>query len=379
MSLLQVRPSSLISFLREREVVPPPLTVIDVGCSGGLNPAWRAWGDRLSGLGVDVLVDEVERLTAAETNPAVRYVAARAGLPGKQSSTVSNYALHRSQGYLATMILGDRHRTDFQELWREAVGSKTAPTEANYSNVADPMADPFFAYYARHFAQQSLPRMTDRSATLDELWDGPADMLKIDTDGWDFDVLQGAERVLGSCLAVEIEAQFHGPVSPTANVFCNIDAFLRERGFSLFRLAPVHYARSALPKPFLYDIPANNQAGQITWADALYVRDLAGKDVEDDRLRTLALILDLYELEDAAAEILLSTPGLIEGGLDFLARKVHGVSYREVTDAFIADPVAFHRRLANNSCAEPRDAGGGLGARVAQWTRRLLGRFPKGN
>jgi hypothetical protein len=54
MSLLQARPSSLISFLREREIVPPPLTVIDVGCSGGLNPAWRAWGNRLSGLGVDV-------------------------------------------------------------------------------------------------------------------------------------------------------------------------------------------------------------------------------------------------------------------------------------------------------------------------------------
>lgn len=345
MSLLRAKEPSLISFLCSEGVVPPALALIDVGCSGGLNPAWRAWGDRLSALGVDVLIDEVDRLTSIETNPSVRYVAARAGMAGTALPTASNYSLHRSQGYLATAALADRSRTDFVELWRETVNSKTAPSEANYSNVADPMADPFFAYYAQRFAQQTAPRMTDRSATIDELWSGRVDMLKIDTDGWDFDVLRGSESALASCLAVEIETQFHGPISATANVFCNIDAFLRERGFSLFRLTPVTYARSALPKPFLYDIPANNHGGQIVWADALYVRDLAGTDVEPDRLRTLALILDLYELEDAAAEVLLATPGLFEGALDFLARKVHGVSYREVTDAFLADPIGFHRRI----------------------------------
>jgi hypothetical protein len=110
-------------------------------------------------------------------------------------------------------------------------------------------------------------------------------------------------------------------------------------------LEPVNYARSALPLPFLYDIPANNVRGQITWADALYVRDFDGAQVEHDRLGTLALILDVYELEDAAAEILLATPDLFPGALDFLARKVHGVSYQEVTEAFMADPIGFHHRL----------------------------------
>lgn len=345
MSLLKALHPSLVGFVRDQGFALPTLNLIDVGCSGGLHPAWREWGDRLSALGVDALVDEVDRLAAAETNPSIRYVCARAGNTEQATPSLSNYSLHRSQGYLATAALMAERHSDFQKLWKDTISSKTVPTEANYSNVGDPMADPFFGYFARRFAQQELPRMTDRCATIDELWNGPADMLKIDTDGWDFDVLRGAEAVLGSCLAVEIETQFHGPISPTANVFCNIDSFLRERGFSLFRLEPVSYGRSALPRPFLYEIPANTAGGQIMWADALYVRDLAGKDIEPDRLRSLALILDLYGLEDAAAEILLATPGLFEGGLDFLSNKLYGVSYKRVTDAFLADPINFHRRL----------------------------------
>lgn len=345
MSLLQPKESSLVSFLRDSNITPPPVMLIDVGCSGGLNPAWRAWGARLAALGIDVLTDEIDRLTASETNPQISYVAARAGAQDGQVPARSNYSLHRSQGYLATAALANRSCRDFLELWRRTVNGKTVPTEANYSNLVDPMADPFYAFYARRFSNVMSPRTTDRWATIDELWSGPVDILKIDTDGWDFDVLRGAEKVLTSCLAIEIETQFHGPITPTANVFCNIDSFLRDRGFSLFRLEPVTYARSALPLPFLYDIPANNIRGQITWADALYIRDFAGGEVEQDRLGTLALILDLYELEDVAAEILLATPGLFPGALDFLARKVHGVSYREVTEAFMADPIGFHHRL----------------------------------
>lgn len=343
MSLLNVTKPTLISFLREQGGTPPMLRLIDVGCSGGLNSAWREWGGQLTALGIDMLVDEIEKLSAVETNPAVKYVAARAGVADQDVSVSSNYVLHRSLGYLATAALADRNQKDFAELWRKTVGREAVPTEANYSNLASPMSDPFFAYYARRFSQQISPRMTSRLAIVDELWSGPVDVLKVDTDGWDFDVLRGAEEALASCLAVEIETQFHGPVSPTSNVFCNIDSFLRCRGFSLFRLAPVSYARSALPMPFMYDIPANNHRGQVTWADALYIRDMAGQECEPDRLCTLALILDLYELEDAAAEILLRTPTLIPGGLDFLARKVHGVSYREVTQAFMLDPIKFHR------------------------------------
>ncbi len=206
------------------------------------------------------------------------------------------------------------------------------------------MSDPFFGYYARRNAPDL--RLATTTTTLDELVTTPIDVMKIDTDGYELDVLHGAEKLLQSCLAIEVETQFHGLISETSNVFCNIDSFLRAKGFSLYKLSPIHYSRSALPRAFLYDIPAQNAAGQIVWADALYFRQ--GETTE--QCRNLALLFDLYGLEDAAADILLSMPGLFDGvedrpALDFLARKIHGpeATYKKVIEAFLANPIGFAR------------------------------------
>src|SRR5437868_13568217 len=51
-------------------------TLIDVGCSLGLELHWRSFGDQLRAIGVDPLVDECARLQREETNPAVKYLAA---------------------------------------------------------------------------------------------------------------------------------------------------------------------------------------------------------------------------------------------------------------------------------------------------------------
>jgi hypothetical protein len=176
------------------------------------------------------------------------------------------------------------------------------------------------------------------------------DVLKIDTDGYEFDVLRGASKALSSCLVVETEVQFHGPVGPEANVFCNIDAHLRQAGFSLLKLDLAHYGRGALPRPFAYDIPAQTTGGPLAWADALYARDLADPNYEKkfdfavspERAATLALILDTYELEDMAAELVLAYPGLFgagkdEGVLDILSTKLHGPNnvYRQSAAAFM--------------------------------------------
>ena len=362
MTLLSAANTSLVEFVAGHGLPLPPLHVVDVGVSGGLNPAWRKWDNRLAAVGIDAIEDEIERLTKLEENPSVRYVASRAVAPRGAPLTTSlnsNYALHRSLAYLAAQILSRPNREtterDFFRLWRDTVSGRMSPPpiEANYSNIDDPVSDPFYGYYARHFAGSGKPRVADRMATVDELLASTrlprVDVLKVDTDGWDFDVLRGSEKALQTCLAVEIEVQFHGPVSDMSNVFCNIDSFLRRKGFSLFKLAPVTYARSALPKPFLYDIPAQNESGQVMWADALYVRTALPTGDIDGR-RNLALVLDLYGLEDATAEILLETPGLFDGQqdrelLDFLARKVHGhgVTYRELVESFLADPVHFAR------------------------------------
>ena len=55
-------------------------TLVDIGCSGGISPAWRQFGEGLCALGFDPHVQEVERLRQAETLRGVSYAAAYAGL-----------------------------------------------------------------------------------------------------------------------------------------------------------------------------------------------------------------------------------------------------------------------------------------------------------
>jgi FkbM family methyltransferase len=372
-SLLFPAERCLVDFLLSSGAELAPFRLVDVGVSGGLHPAWRRWHDRLIALGLDAFDDEVDRLSAAETNSSIKYLAARLASPSSDPTDPerTNYSLHRSQPYLATAVLkGMAHDTkleSFRELQRNLANGIGIdyPLEANYANVKNPMSDPFFGYYARRFARKEAPRMTSRLATLDQVLEETnlpvIDFLKIDTDGYDFDVLRGGESAIASgCLAIEIEIQFQGRISQKANTFCNIDGFLRDHGFTLFKLAPVSYGRSALPRPFLLDIPAQTESGQVVWADALYARDLAdanyalkfGLSPTTSQLQNLALIFDLYGMEDAAAEILLAAPNLFAPLddatlLNFLAGKLYGVrvTYRDVIEAFMTDPIHFHKKL----------------------------------
>src|SRR5262249_57193948 len=50
-------------------------TLVDIGCSGGIDQLWRQFGDRLAGVGFDASASECRRLAAEETNPNVHYVA----------------------------------------------------------------------------------------------------------------------------------------------------------------------------------------------------------------------------------------------------------------------------------------------------------------
>ncbi len=368
------------AFLRKRGVLPD-LYLIDVGVSGGIHEAWRAWGDRLVALGIDVLENEVERLRVSETLPHVGYEAAKvtapaADEPAQPDRTRTNYALHRSAAYLGTALAAKGQNASakmsaaaFIALWKGVIGGAAGvvPQEANYANVPDPLKDPFYAHYQRLF-ERSLAaagniRYASRSATLDEIvrQNGlpKIDLIKIDTDGFELYVLRGAGETLArNCLAVEVEVQFHGRTDANANVFANIDAFLRQRGFTLMKLETQNYGRSALPRAFVYhDLPAQTVGGPIQWGDALYMRDLLGDrqsagapDAVDARsVQVAAMLLDSYDLGDAAAELILAFPQCFGDSatefLDVLAKRIHGpgATYSDVIERF-GDSVARYRR-----------------------------------
>src|SRR5206468_7179825 len=88
--------------------------------------------------------------------------------------------------------------------------------------------------------------------TLDE-WSASAgisnvDFLKLDTQGAELDILRGGERVLASVRALEVEVEFN-PIYLNQPLFGDIDRFLRDRGFVLWKLSTMaHYSRAGVSR-----------------------------------------------------------------------------------------------------------------------------------
>src|SRR5689334_25444488 len=55
------------------------LCLLDVGASGGIHTRWSDFADRLTAVGFDPLISEVDRLNAIETRSKIRYEAAYVG------------------------------------------------------------------------------------------------------------------------------------------------------------------------------------------------------------------------------------------------------------------------------------------------------------
>ena len=58
-----------------------PFVLLDIGCSGGIHPAFREFGNDLIAHGIDPVREERERLQRAETLAGVKYHATFVGLP----------------------------------------------------------------------------------------------------------------------------------------------------------------------------------------------------------------------------------------------------------------------------------------------------------
>lgn len=311
------------------------LCLLDVGASGGIHKRWSLLGNRLTAVGFDPLVAEVDRLNRLETRPKVRYEAASVGchdydslfppsIRNDPAASRFNQPFHRSSAAQAHAIL---HRDYVQQVFNSGAALEYSP----------------------------------RTITLDDyLASSPQlrpDFLKVDTDGSDYAVLLGASGLIesGMLLGISIETQFHGAVHDSANCFCNIDRFLRQRGFSLFDLTPQRYSRAALPAPFVSSIPAQTISGQVGFAKAVYFRDLAAPSYElmfgfaptRERLLKLLCLYVLHGLNDCAAELLVTSDVLATEPrraalLDALTPRTFGDrSYDAYIARFTDDPLAW--------------------------------------
>jgi FkbM family methyltransferase len=98
---------------------------------------------------------------------------------------------------------------------------------------------------------------------LDSVCDVQPDMLKVDTQGTELDILQGAGRLLDRVMAVELEVEFVPQYEGQA-LFADIDAIMRSKGFMLRGLRRTSWRQRA-PSPHAY-------GGQLMHGDVLYLR-----------------------------------------------------------------------------------------------------------
>ena len=134
--------------------------------------------------------------------------------------------------------------------------------------------------------------------------------MKIDVEGAELDVCQGAEKLLStSVLGLWIEVQFWQRFQATP-VFHEAHSYLDNLGFLLFDLVPQARVWRAKGVPAGRPVPGR---GQLIDANALYFRNLLGEidtvsnaDCSKYRIMVLkqASLAEVYDYADFAIELL---------------------------------------------------------------------------
>lgn len=250
-----------------------PLVLVDAGARGGLKKNWLAAERHLRLIGFEPDKREFTRLverTRAE----------------QSGNTFFDVALHNRREALRLHVARDRGLTSMFE-----------PNRPFLDQFPD--ADRFDTVDTHEVQGDRLDDQLEAGQVSE------VDFIKVDTQGSELFVLEGASRVLASrVIGVEAEVEFT-PIYKDQPVFAEVDAFMRGQGFLLFGLRPCYWKRSAgraIGGPY----------GQIIWADALYLKSLpalratvAGLDAERRKSKILKAIsiAMLYGYDDYALEI----------------------------------------------------------------------------
>ena len=206
--------------------------LLDVGCSGGIDPRFRAFEPHFKALAVDASKAECKRLRDRETNPEVEYLASF--VVGKTGDKVD-----LENGQASPLILRIRDRLSFMRtreiregrVAKASFEEKLRHNEWEMTELADPSKPAI------------VPDLLASRGWTD------LDYLKIDIDGLDYEVLKSFDGKLAALnvLGVQLEVYFVGTDADGEHTFHNTDRFMRRQGFELFRLDVRTYSSRALP------------------------------------------------------------------------------------------------------------------------------------
>jgi len=134
------------------------------------------------------------------------------------------------------------------------------------------------------------------------------DCIKIDTQGYELEILKGSLNILNQVKFLELEVEFN-PQYKNQPLFSDIDLFLREKGFLLLGIRRTYWRRQVND-----DLPKSHFGGQIMHGDAIYynARHLDNEAFASVKeLIKYCTILSLYKQDDFISHIFGSTKGVL--------------------------------------------------------------------
>lgn len=212
-----------------------PFAMVDIGASGGAVAEWRKLGKYLQIVGFEP--DEREYINLSKKKESNRNVTYLNTLVHKEYNPRAKFNLYKVQ-QLSSIFLPNVD-----------VLSKFGKTDAwaVVQNV--------------EVKVDSLDNQL-RINNIDDV-----DFIKIDTQGSELMVLEGATKILeGAVFGIYIETEFT-PVYKNQPLFSEVDVFLRKRGFQLFEIIRAKYWKRPIDGRFV------TSRGQIMYGDMLYLRN----------------------------------------------------------------------------------------------------------
>jgi len=214
-----------------------PVVIIDVGARGGLSGTWEPLRGLMRGIGFEPDEDECRRLNGA---------------------TGANVS------YVPTALSNKKHEAALYVTRKASCCSLLEPNSAFVDRFLN--SEDFEVTEVISVSCDTLDNVVQTEGIED------IDFIKLDTQGSELWVLEGADRVLAEfCVfGIRVEVEF-SPLYKNQPLFVDVDTYLRERGFALFDI------RARLGRKVRRTAPAGSGSfqGQGLWSYALYFRDFA--------------------------------------------------------------------------------------------------------
>jgi FkbM family methyltransferase len=263
--------------------IEKPINLIDVGAAGGAIEGWQQFGDKARVFCFEARDDESDDLSSANVQSTIEYV--------------------------PLALSKDDRGIDL-----------TITSNLGCSSVYPPVRQLYRAYPAcaqmRPVAVAHCPSTTI-DAFMAERGVDRVLSIKLDTQGSELEILRGAERALEQALFLIVETEFN-TLYEGQPLFCDVDRFLRDRGFVLWRLGNLcHYSTGKIGgdthNVLVGTDPVEQQMvpvphGQLFWGDSFYVKAAATALSEEKLDRDVAIagaaLVSQWNFWDLALEML---------------------------------------------------------------------------